>query len=387
MDVKETLDGLVPNPEATPDWRAVLTDALPPRRRRVAFQLAVGGGVAVALLLLTLAPWRGSERFAGRIGVLEGASAALGDGTVVHLVLDEQWGGTVVDLETGKRELLIARREVWYDPARGLHEFSSLGDAIQSDELFGKNDVPAGRVKKYGLLLRLREALDSGEARVVGSGKIAGIPIDWISVSRGQFRGPDDVTRKWSQEVAVSKDTLKPVYFRETVDGKHYPSVSSRVLEAELLPAGDGDFSKKQRPDAYVGPIQGGDDNGTPLTTEEALQRLGGKGLWLGPSFQDAKADVRTFDLKWPGTEIKGLRALYGRIFIYETDRPNSTMEPAPVPYVPPEGKLFVVDVTGHGGVLQRNGIYVLLSAPSKELLLEAARALRPISDGSGAGG
>lgn len=383
MDMNETFDRLVPEPDVAPDWAGVLADALPPSRARVGLKLTLGGAAVAVLLLLVVAPWRGSERISGRVGVLDAAAAALGEGQVVHLVLDEQWGGTVVDMKTGKSTPLIARRDVWYDPARGLHEYSSLGGVVESDDLFAKDEVPASRAKKWGLVLRFREALDSGEARVVGSGTVAGIPVDWISVSRSEFE-MDGTKHETSQDVAVSKETHKPVYFRETVDGKQSSSVSSLVLQVQLLPAGEGDFTKEQRSDVYTGPVNGVDDPGKPLSTEEASKRLGGKGLWLGPSFGNVAANLRTFDLSWAGTQIEGLRAIYGGVYIYETDRLHSSMEAAPIPYVPPEGKLFIVD--GGSTVLQRDGIYVVLAAPSGKLL-EVAKALRPISAGSAAGG
>lgn len=363
------------------DWDEVMlraTARTPPRRRRLVLRLASAAVIIAGVALFAVAPWK-SER-----GLVERARAAVGNGTVVHLLLDEQWGGTVIDLKTGKHELLTVRREVWYDPARGLHEFSSLGGVIESDDLYAKDEVPAARAKQYGFPLRFREALDSGEARVVGSGVISGIPVDWVSVSRTKFMA-EGRSHEASQDVAISKETLKPVNFRETVDGKQSFGVRSRVLQVELLPAGAGDFTKKQRPDFYVGSVEGVDKPGTPLSTKEASQRLSGKGLWLGPSFQDAKANLRTFDLRWPGTEIKGLRVQYSGVFVYETDRPTPTMEAAPVPYFPREGKLFLVEQSS--GVLQRAGVYISVTAPSEKLLLDAARALRPISAGSGAGG
>jgi hypothetical protein len=51
--------------------------------------------------------------------------------------------------------------------------------------------------------------------------------------------------------------------------------------------------------------------------------------------------------------------------------------------YAPPEGQAL-----SFGGfmLLRHNGLFVAIQASSEELTFSAARALRPLSDGSGAG-
>ena len=56
--------------------------------------------------------------------------------------------------------------------------------------------------------------------------------------------------------------------------------------------------------------------------------------------------------------------------------------------YVPPEGS--VVLMPGISGYLVRDGVYITIVAAGHEQILDAARALRPMttaSGGSGAGG
>ena len=92
-DVKETLDKLVPEPETMSNWDAVLRKARP-RRRSPIVRLAVATTVAALAALFVVAPWKGS----GRVGILDRALAAVGDGPVVHVVFRGDWGGTLVDL-------------------------------------------------------------------------------------------------------------------------------------------------------------------------------------------------------------------------------------------------------------------------------------------------
>jgi hypothetical protein len=46
-------------------------------------------------------------------------------------------------------------------------------------------------------------------------------------------------------------------------------------------------------------------------------------------------------------------------------------------PAVPPEGSILVRGT--YGGELQKNGIYMLITASTEDLVLEAARALQPV--------
>ena len=139
-DVRETLDRLTPEPALTPDWDAVLRVARP-RRRSLMLQLAVATGVAALAALFVVAPWKGSER----VGILDRALAAIGDGPVVHAVFRGDWGGTLVELETGDTKPLYGENEIWYDASQDLvHEVSHFGNAVQTEAVYKPEKANTG---------------------------------------------------------------------------------------------------------------------------------------------------------------------------------------------------------------------------------------------------
>ena len=164
-DVKETLDKLVPEPARMSDWDAVLRQARPRRRSR-SIQLAVATGVVALAALFVVAPWKGSER----VGVLDKALAAVGDGPVLHVVFRGDWGGTLVDLKTGEQtKPLYGELEEWYDPNRSLvHQISRFGGHVEHEEVYKRNQ----KDRELTVLWQdYRGALERGTARVVRAGR------------------------------------------------------------------------------------------------------------------------------------------------------------------------------------------------------------------------
>ena len=124
IDVQEALDRLVPEPARMSAWEEVLRDART-RRRSLSLQLAIVTGIVALVALFVVAPWQGTER----VGILDRALAAVGDGPVLHVVLRGDWGGTLVDLKTGQRSPLHGEREVWFDPTVGSYIRSRVSAA------------------------------------------------------------------------------------------------------------------------------------------------------------------------------------------------------------------------------------------------------------------
>jgi hypothetical protein len=397
MDMKQTLERVTPETERLPRWDAVLRDARPSPARWAVPRVAAVGAVLALAAFLAIAPWRGGER----AGVLDRALAAVGDGPVTHLVLRTEWGGTLVNLETGKRTPLYGEKEYWFDPERGVAQINRFGDSVQYRHVARPENVE----KPIGILASgYREALESGRARLAGRGVVDGIPVYWIQVRREVLPDVEDgQDHVWAQEVGVARDTYEPVYVRETRDGRPGPFTGARVLVAEQLPAGSGDFTPPPR---EPGPAISFGVSPDPISPEAARSILNGRAAWLGQSFKGlplakiGKLTMRSGYSRETGRwadEVTGVHLTYGSLTrLGEPDgrRPFVTVQQAPRRHIALERGIGEYEVPkGHialtpGGhaFLYYEGTYVAIHAfsgqPSEELALAAARDLRPVGAG-----
>ena len=276
-DVQETLDRLVPAPTRAPDWDGVLRDARP-RHRSLVLQLAAATLVAGLAALFVVAPWKGSER----VGILDRALAAAGNGPVLHVVFRGGWGGTLVDLKTGERTPVYGEREVWFDPARDLvHQVSRFGGVVEGDELYERN---SGDRELTSLWRDYRPALENGTARVVGEDVVDGVPVYWIIV-RAQML-PDVADHKdheFAQQVAISRETFKPVAMKYTRDRQASPDGIEHILRFETISAEEANFtSAPEKSLNGVAMMEGRE----AIDISRAAQVLGGTPYWLGDRFQ-----------------------------------------------------------------------------------------------------
>jgi hypothetical protein len=414
------------------DWDAVLRDARRRVRRGPAGALVLAILAAAALALF----WPFGNGHSG--GILDRALAAAGDGPVVHLVVREGWGGTLVDLESGARTPVYAEHEFWYDPARGLHEVSRYGGAVQADLLYRRGEVPRHEEKQLALIGRdYRDALRSGTAENLGPGTAYGEPVYWLRVDAQELEDSDGTTHEWAHDVAISRSTYRPVGTRETRDGVSGPGTGARILRLETLDAGAGDFTvdPSEDPDRVVG--QEGQD---PIALEDARPALGRTPLWLGRDYDGLPLwqVLKSFQTEGrrPTTQLTGKAAedalacrdqqrahgarvgaacdrmaalgksifmrgdhVYalgtpvwappqtGVVFAYRGDRGEhveltETTHPEMVRaiggYAPPDEKALV-NGDGRQLLLFRDGVYVRVEASSPELALTAARSLEPM--------
>ena len=277
-DMRDALDRMQPKQEASGDWGAVLRDARVRRRPALTRPLAAVAAAAAVLFALALfQPWEGeSPTF------LERALAAVDDGPVLHVVLRGEWGGTLVDLETGDRTPVHGGSEIWYDPERRLvHHSSLLGGVIQYEDVYEPRDPPAELV---ALGREYRRSLESGSARVAGDDVIEGEGVTWITLRRSMdLDVADDRLHEWTQQVAVSRETFKPVALRETRDGKPGPGTFRRVLELEMHPSGQGDFTASEG-DTLEGRVF--KEGRAAIVLEQAKETLGRTPLWLGRAYE-----------------------------------------------------------------------------------------------------
>jgi len=119
--VRNELDRLVPRTTASPDWPNVVarSRSFGGGRRRRGFVRVIAPALAAAALLAVVLVWP----FGGSAGtVLQRAAAAIGDGPVLHVVVQDGFGGKLVDLASGRESEIHQQDEFWYDPARGIHE-------------------------------------------------------------------------------------------------------------------------------------------------------------------------------------------------------------------------------------------------------------------------
>jgi hypothetical protein len=275
-DVQEALDRLVPEPARAPAWGAVLRDARP-RGRSLGLQLAVATGVAAVAALFVVAPWQGSER----VGILDRALAAAGDGPVLHVVFRGGWGGTLVDLKTGERKPIYGEREVWYDPSRDLvHYVSRFGGVVQNEQQFHRKS--ADRELK-ALWQQYRTALETGTARIVGEDVVGGVPVYWVIVSRLMLPDVEDhQLHELAQQVAISQKTYEPVAMKYTRDRKTDPRGLEHILRYETVSVGEADFTSPPEASLESEALSMGSK---PLALERAREILRRDPFWLGERF------------------------------------------------------------------------------------------------------
>jgi hypothetical protein len=442
QDVNEVVERIEPLPAERGDWNAVVRDA---RRRRPVLVGSLAGIAAAAAALFVLVlfqPWSTDRRT-----FLERALAAVDDGPVIHAVLRGDWGGTNVSLETGDRTPVHGENEIWYDARRQrIRVVSRLGEAVIHDKVYEQDRASRELI---ALGRDYKAALASGSARTAGEDVIDGQRVTWVVVVSEVVPHAGGPLREWTQQVAVSNETFKPVATRDAVGGKPARGTLQRVLKVEALPAGDVEFGAPAS--GIEGPFTAGEE---PTTREAVADVLGRAGVWLGEEHagllmarvgetfvrqgkqsetpltgaaaEDAKActeatrrgerpdseacrrirqrrhgfSIRgnTVYLHGPvewGEKKRGVSFFYGTLgdepSTYRKDLVSLESEPfvkvsvtTEMPtrvvggaYFPNDGSVFI-GAGNRQGNLRYDGLYVLIEASSPELIVSAARALKP---------
>lgn len=378
LDLKDVMARMEPAPEARGDWDAILRDASTRRRSALVRPLAgVALAAAAAFALVLFQPW-GDESPT----VLERALAAIEDGPVLHVVLRDEAEGAVIDLETGARTPLYREREIWFDEARGLREVTRFDGVVQRDVFYPPHRVSSDLFKTYsGLASGYRDALDSGEARVLGQGEIDGIPVHWIQTERYVVFDPDGTRHVWQRVVAVSQETFEPVYVDEKADGEFGPQTGARIRSVEWLPADEGDF----RAHGVNRPFGGFVIRDGRKSPDELAALLGRTPLWLGETFQGIPLEASGS----AGNASREVSMFYGVRFSRERGNApdlsrfvvlKQTPDLAAFPeYLAEFFRPGAVVVLERQGFVQKDGLYIVIAARTEELILAAARALEPI--------
>jgi hypothetical protein len=399
QEFHRALDGLVEEPTEQGNWEGVRADAERRGRRAWLLRVAVVGAAAVVAVGAGLvSPFEDDQP----TGVVGRALAAIGDGPVIHLVTRGEWGGMVVDLSMGELTPVHGESEVWYDPARGVHYVSRLGDNVTSEAIRPPDQLSEVEVAAYvGLANRYRDELKSGRAKVVARGRVGDREVLWIRV-RSQWLPDvgDGREHLFTEEVAVDRKTYEPVYMRSTRDGHPPPGAGQLILKLETLPAGEGDFTADEQTPVRSGPMRFGPRG--DLSRDALAAALDGEALWLGESHDGkplVQSQVMEFGTKGDDDQwetVHGVSLFYGSL---HPKRGGIRMRDYKKPFVQvveatelspawiggqqfgdiPEGSVLL-NASG-GGLLQRDGVYISVNAPEVRDVLEAAVALRRVGD------
>jgi hypothetical protein len=372
-EVRMALERTVPDfRDRSGDWAGVLEKARTDERKHrrwARWPAAAGAAVAAAAALVLFWP-------ADRAGenVLARARAAVERGPVTHVVVRVA-SIEVYDLERHEYRSVPDIWEEWFDPARGFHGVQRVGSRLyQEYRGRGPANLPEGAEEFAGIATAYRHALATDNASLGAEETVQGRRVYWIRVA--------PVLKQY--EVAVDAQTFEPRFLR--VEGG--PVVS---LQFETLGAGEGDFTVSPR--RSESSSWSGTSGPGPLSPEEAGDALE-NALWLGERFGKVPlSSIREAEISWSTTKLdplgESMRALelcYGsgeRCAVSLTE----TTEPYPMAagghgwdVRPPPGLLALADEPGLGYVI-RNGVYVVLLAPSRVELIAAAEALTPIRE------
>jgi hypothetical protein len=398
-DLRQRLERLVPELHGEGQWDRVLADADRSRARRLSLVLSLAAAAAAAAILALAWPF-GSERSGG---VLERALAAIGEGPVLHVVYRGEESPVRVGLVTGEVAAVVSETEVWYDPQRGVNYISRLDGKVHSEHLVPQRDLSARQIEHFVALARnYRSALDAGTARVIGPGRVGDREVVWIRTQSEWYPSQRDAHYHLiAEEVAVDRETFKPLYARTTQDGKPPPRGGGvAITKLERLPSGAGDFEAKDRRSAGD-VLMGGSEYGKLVQPGEFRDTIGGAAFWLGASHEGRPlAEAREYIVrrkpvrgaKWE--THRGLSLFYGklrrkgRIPLRALSKGRTVIqqfrgEPpdfwigAYYARAAPEGSLVIGRPMV--GSLVLDGTYLSIEAPTVRDMVGAAAALRPV--------
>lgn len=377
------------------DWNDVLGRAGPSRTSRRGRLAAAGAAVAALAAIALLAPFDSRQ-----VDVLDRALAAVGDGPVLHVVLESGWSQTLVDLESGERTVIHSELEFWYDPDRGLRSIVRFDGALQVDAVRPPARLLPDERNTFWFLADYRRVLESGTARIIGDDVMYGIPVHWIRVDRQRNF---DVTAKrhhiWAHDVAVSRATFEPVATRESIDGVVTSGSEDRILAMEALPEDAIDFPKRLRP-GLGERVSFGMEAG--LTMRTAASMLGRAPLWLGEDFRGLPLGPisRVHFGRHPAGAAEPMVTNSVHLYYGPVDAEGQPRYPEnaqyvtvdevhgnqqlwrssiPRNYVLPPGKALLSE---RSVSLRKDGFTVSIHASSDALALAAARALEPAPPG-----
>ena len=161
-----------------------------------------------------------------------------------------------------------------------VHQISRFGGVVEGDELYERNK---GDRELTALWRDYRPALENRTARVVGEDVVDGMPVYWIIV-RAQML-PDVADHKdheLAQQVAISRESFKPVAMKYTRDRRALDNEVEHILRFETIPVDQADFRAASGQSLNGVAVMEGSD---PIELSQAPNVLGHTPFWLGPRF------------------------------------------------------------------------------------------------------
>jgi hypothetical protein len=391
--MQRALDGLAEKPRETGDWGRVVADAERRSQRAWVMRVAVVAAAAVVAVAAALVSPVEDEQPTSVIGR---ALAAVGDGPVLHVVFRSDLGTAFVRLSTGEVTPVYAEVELRYDPDRGAHYVTRFGGVVTGERSIPPGELPDAEIRRYrALAARYRQELASGAARVVADGRVGGRRVAWIRL-RGQWwpDRQDGVSHLHAEEIAVDRETYKPVFVRQTRDGRPVPGwPGEHIRELELLPSGQGDFEGSSARSPQLWPFSQRFGSGLDRTGIDRL--IPGGGVWAGPSIRGLPlADVRELIMttrtgpKAPRSRTVAASVFYGRLARGHRDASRRHLVIEQAPAFPrawgwaargvaiPDGSAFVW--ANRTAFLRDERRSILIRATTTEDILAAAFSLRP---------
>jgi hypothetical protein len=407
LDDRELLEVFADRPQLLALADAIRETQRRPRRRgRLLPALAAALAAVGALALGVSWPAHGPNS-------LERALAAVGDGPVVHAVVESASPSDVlVRIATGRERPRAYRAEYWYDAARHELHTRLFADGVQMSEIVetpdrtdsdlgrsptGGGSAPALDPGLAGFATHYREALASGSATIVDrttldlvlqfglpGGSLEIVTVDAATYEPLTFRYIARARERPSRFLGEPGSPVLASVFTEPRSVSVAPQPVSpewRVLEIQSLPRDPAFFEAPRL--APPRPTAGSAGLPQRATLDEARRALGGAVYWLGPTFLGSGLDsvelARATAELTDGRELAGavVRLRYGGVVVSEAVDSAAAYQlgfgdGGPPP--PPDG--YLEQSAAGTATLERGGVAIQLEAPDEATLLAAARAL-----------
>jgi hypothetical protein len=365
----------------------------------------VAGAIAATAVAIAIAFLPGQLADESKLGVVQRALATVSAGPVLHAVVEnEDSRAFLVDLASGEETVEPERHEYWYDEERGeLHARLTIGSEVVNEVHVPRVSGPPPSHRALAFATRYREALEAGKARVVRWETVGGRRAPVLSIAVPAWRDPrsDQVVQPaYTEEVVVDGETFKPLRFRHLYGPQVAPGPVFwwRVVSIESIERDDDDFRAGPPPFPWTGFAPSNDKE---VTLDEASTALGRPALWPGAEIDGVgleRIGVVTTTITWRDgreTESPSLLIRYDApgqkkrwLWMSIGTSAQETPRFGPVDGAAvPAGKVRLMEVEAHDdrsidmwfGNAQRDGLYINMQSPQRELIIEAARALKPI--------